>query len=262
MHDCPVFWMRAATPVFTAPARSALGITIKGSLPPNSRTLFLICRAAALATSLPARSLPVRVTAFTRTSSITERTCSVSINNVWKTPTGNPARRKTSSIASADCDTKDLPEGKIPRHERQHRTDRFVANKVMRRFRFDLLFDKEPFRVLRVKPATAGAFRNLRFRRGQQLPHFERHDSRQPRLVRFEQIRGGVQPIRPLRERRFSIRSKSLLGRPEFFFQLVAINRRKFFERFAGRRIGGGDHGGSCAPRTMRKLIAENFRSD
>jgi len=45
-------------------------ITMNASLPPNSSTLFLISRAAALATAAPAFSLPVTVTAFTRASTI------------------------------------------------------------------------------------------------------------------------------------------------------------------------------------------------
>jgi hypothetical protein len=86
MHDWPVLIIRARTAVSSAVLKSALGITIKASLPPSSSTLFLICRAAALATSPPARSLPVSVTALTRGSSITRRTSSVSISSVWNVP--------------------------------------------------------------------------------------------------------------------------------------------------------------------------------
>jgi len=58
------------TAVLNADSKSALGITMNASLPPNSSTLFLISRAAALATAAPAFSLPVTVTAFTRASTI------------------------------------------------------------------------------------------------------------------------------------------------------------------------------------------------
>ena len=107
MQDWPLFTIRAFTAVAIAAGRSASGMTMNGSLPPSSSTVFLITLPAADATWLPAVLLPVRVTAATRGSSITERTCSVSIRSVWKTPSGNPARRKMSSIASAHWGTLD-----------------------------------------------------------------------------------------------------------------------------------------------------------
>ena len=63
MHDWPLLTTRAFTAVSIAAARSALGITMNGSLPPSSSTVFLICRPAAAATLRPACSLPVSVTA-------------------------------------------------------------------------------------------------------------------------------------------------------------------------------------------------------
>ena len=73
MHDCPLFTMRAFTAVETASARFADGITMNGSLPPSSRTAFLIFFAA-IATLAPAGSLPVSVTALMRSSTITRST--------------------------------------------------------------------------------------------------------------------------------------------------------------------------------------------
>ena len=58
------------TAVFTAASRSALGMTMNGSLPPSSSTVFLIARPAAAATLLPAPSLPVSVAAATRSSAM------------------------------------------------------------------------------------------------------------------------------------------------------------------------------------------------
>ena len=105
MQDWPLLIVRALTAVRTAASRSALGITTNGSLPPSSSTLFLMTLPAALATWLPALVLPVSVTAATRGSSMTRFTWSVSISSVWKQPSGNPARRKMSSIASAHWGT-------------------------------------------------------------------------------------------------------------------------------------------------------------
>ncbi len=68
MHDWPLLIVRDFTAVATARCRSADGMTMNGSLPPSSSTLFFSARPARLATSRPARSLPVSVTALTRAS--------------------------------------------------------------------------------------------------------------------------------------------------------------------------------------------------
>ena len=60
-----------------------------------------MARPAAAATSRPAPSLPVRVTAATRGSSTSRPTRSAPTSSAWKTPSGKPAIRKTSSIAWA-----------------------------------------------------------------------------------------------------------------------------------------------------------------
>ena len=107
MHDCPLLTTRALTAVSIAADMSALGITMNGSLPPSSRTVFLICRPAAAAMWRPACSLPVSDTAATRGSSRTRCTWPGGISRVWKAPSGKPARRMMSSIASAHCGTFD-----------------------------------------------------------------------------------------------------------------------------------------------------------
>jgi hypothetical protein len=65
----------------------------------------LISFAAVDATAAPAASLPVRVAATTRSSWRMRATRAEPTSRVWKQPSGNPASRKTSSIASADCGT-------------------------------------------------------------------------------------------------------------------------------------------------------------
>ena len=105
MQDCPLLKTRAFTAVATAASRLALGITMNGSLPPNSSTTFLILFAAPIPTSTPAPSLPVSVAAATRGSPKTRSTFCDPISNVWNTPSGNPAFRKSSSMSKADCGT-------------------------------------------------------------------------------------------------------------------------------------------------------------
>ena len=82
-------------------------MTTKGSLPPSSRTVFLSSRPAWPATAMPARSLPVSVTATMRGSAMSPATGADSINAVAKSPSGKPATRKVFSMASAQRGTFD-----------------------------------------------------------------------------------------------------------------------------------------------------------
>ena len=90
MQDCPLLNIRAFTAVAAATSRFALGITIKGSLPPSSSTTFLILFAAPIPTSIPAPSLPVNVAAITRGSPRILSTFSEPTRSVWKAPSGKP----------------------------------------------------------------------------------------------------------------------------------------------------------------------------
>ena len=101
MQLWPLFCMRAVTPTSTALAMSAEGMTMKGSEPPSSSTVFLISEPAVDATAEPAPSLPVRVAARTRLSLRIPSTLEEEIRRVWKTPCGASASRKMRSISSA-----------------------------------------------------------------------------------------------------------------------------------------------------------------
>ena len=105
MHDCPLFCTRAVTAVRTVDSMSADGRTMNGSEPPSSSTLFFSAPPAAEPTEMPARSLPVRVTAAIRGSSISAATSLDSTNKLVNTPSGRPARRNRSSMARAVCGT-------------------------------------------------------------------------------------------------------------------------------------------------------------
>ncbi len=107
MQDCPLFSSREVTALPTASPRSAEGITMNASLPPSSSTLVLTVRPAVPPTCRPAASLPVIVTARTRSSSMIFSTAADPTSRVWNTPSGKPARRSTSSMASATCGTFD-----------------------------------------------------------------------------------------------------------------------------------------------------------
>jgi len=97
----PLLMVRAVTAVLMASGRSALGITMKGSLPPSSMTAGLMAAPAVPATLRPAPSEPVSDTAFTRSSFRIASTPLLPMRSVWNTPCGNPASVITLSMASA-----------------------------------------------------------------------------------------------------------------------------------------------------------------
>src|SRR5439155_204102 len=97
--------IRAAAAVLAARGRSASSRTMNGSLPPSSSTVFLSSRPARSATWLPARSLPVSVTARMRASAMSAGTAAGPTSTVPNRPSGRPAARKTPSISSAQCGT-------------------------------------------------------------------------------------------------------------------------------------------------------------
>lgn len=97
MQPWPLFWQRAVTATSAACSRSAEGMTMNGSLPPSSSTVFFKAFPATVATDWPAALLPVSVTAVTRSPRSTRSTAPDPISNVWKTWSGKPALTKTSS---------------------------------------------------------------------------------------------------------------------------------------------------------------------
>ena len=65
MQDWPLLMVRARTAVSRPRRNPRDGMTMNGSLPPSSSTVFLMCAPAVGGDRLPAGSLPVSVTAAT-----------------------------------------------------------------------------------------------------------------------------------------------------------------------------------------------------
>ena len=105
MQLWPLLISRASAAARAAASTSASANTMKGSLPPSSRTVFFSMRPACSATAMPARSLPVSVAATMRGSAMISFTPAGFVSTVWKSPSGKPARRKTCSISSAQRGT-------------------------------------------------------------------------------------------------------------------------------------------------------------
>ena len=99
-------------------------------------------------------------------------------------------------------ETEHLPEGKIPRHDREHGADWLVTHITAPRVGRNALIGEKALGVLRVESATADAFRYLLDSCAQELSHFERDDPREPFFFLLEQLGGGEHPLRALGERR------------------------------------------------------------
>ena len=148
MQDCPLLIVRALTAVAAAFAMSALGMTMNGSLPPSSSTVFLSARPARAATSCAgAFAAGQRHRADAR---IVEERRHVGRTNqerlehaVGKAGAaedvldGERALRHVRRVLEeADVaghqrrrgEAEHLPEREVPRHDREHDAERLVAD--------------------------------------------------------------------------------------------------------------------------------------
>ena len=105
MQLCPPLIKRLFLHTSAAISRSASSSMIYGSLPPSSSTVFFKHSAAVLATFLPAGSLPVRVTAFTKGWRINSSTSPDLMCRLVNSPFGKPLLSKISSMAAAQPGT-------------------------------------------------------------------------------------------------------------------------------------------------------------
>src|ERR1051326_3461067 len=105
--DAMQLWPQFIDLPLTAPSDalsiSASAHTIKGSLPPNSSTVFFTCDVALCATFAPTGTLPVNVTALTSLESMSDSAILESPTNVWNTPSGSPTLSKAFSISIPHC---------------------------------------------------------------------------------------------------------------------------------------------------------------
>ena len=89
MQDWPLLRQRAKAATSAAFGRLADGMTMNGSLPPNSSTTFLISLPAMDATERPAGVDPVSVAATTRSSRRMGSTRLELTSSVWNVPGGS-----------------------------------------------------------------------------------------------------------------------------------------------------------------------------
>ena len=133
--------------------------------------------------------------------------------------------------------SEDLPERKIPRHDSEDRAERLVVNIAAGRVRLCRLVFKEPLCIIGIKPTAARTFLNLFQGRTEQLSHFECDDFGEPVLFQQQQLSRGRHEFGALAKGSSPIFPGRVLGALQAFLDFGIVERRKFLQLFAGRRI-------------------------
>ena len=189
MQLCPLFCTRAVTAVCAAFSMSADGITTNGSLPPSSSTTGFSSSPAMRPIERPAGVLPVSVAARdARVAQDRVRPTAAPMSNVWNAPSGNPAaaerlldqqrglRHVRRVLQQPDVarhqrgrgEPDHLPQREVPRHHREHRSERLVAHVRAGRAdrgRVGRFVGEHRLRVLGVEAAPLRALHHLGARR-------------------------------------------------------------------------------------------------
>ena len=191
MQDWPLLMQRACTAAATTVSSEAEGMTMKGSLPPSSRTDFLMSHPAWAAMARPADSLPVTVTAATRSSASTISTWRASMRSVWKTAAGKAGAAdqgldgeralgdvggvlEQADVAGHESGrekTEDLPEGEVPGHDGEDDAERVPADEGVEGRCVERLRRKDAGGVFGVVAAGGGALGDLGAGLGDGLAH-------------------------------------------------------------------------------------------
>ena len=217
---------------------------MNGSLPPSSNTAFFSCLPARLATAAPAPSLPVKVTARTRGSSINWPTRSPLISNVWKAPGSKPASRgvfQQADVAGHERGCREpnhLPEREIPGHHGQHRAEREIANEAAVGLGLDRLVAQELCGVLRVVAASQRAFFGFGDGGFQRLAHLLSHHLAVGALISLQDLGDLAHALRALREAKPALRLEGAQCMVEPALELGVCG---FFERSPRLAAGGID---------------------
>ena len=171
----PALTARAATAT-RRPVDLAEGMTMKGSLPPSSRTDFLMSHPARAATGAAADSLPVTWTAAMRASASTTATCSGPDEQRLEAPAGKTGAAEADlngeralrhvggvleqaalpAIRAAEK-AEDLPEGEVPGHDGEDDAERSPAEGGVERRCVDGFRREDAGGVFGVEAAGGGA---------------------------------------------------------------------------------------------------------
>ncbi len=120
---------------------------------------------------------------------------------IWGTLEACFNRPVLPAIRSGAQKAEYLPERKIPRHHRQHRADRPIANEAGAHARGDGLVGQQSFAILNVITATARALDRFVDGRFQRLAHFESHEPPEFVLLSFQNLSGAGHPASAIPKR-------------------------------------------------------------
>ena len=258
MQLWPLFWTRAHTPISTARSRSAEGMTMNGSAPPSSSTVFLMALPAIAATERPAPSLPVKVAAATRSSSriacdavpADEQGLEDALGKAGPTSRLLDVERGLGHVGGvlqqsdvADHEGRgrepdDLPEREVPGHDGQHRADRLVLDvrALLGGRARDRLVGEHRGGVLCVVAQHAHTLGHLVAGLDDRLSHLEGHHLGDGDLVAF--ITSAMARTSSAARRSSSGgRTKGAVGKGEPPFDLRLVVGLEGLQSFARRRV-------------------------
>ena len=233
---------------------------MKGSLPPSSRTTFLMAAPAWAPTARPAPTLPVRVTALTRRSAmmsghlvgadqqrlehagrgagpaeqvLEEQGRPGDVGRVLEEPdvAGHQGRGREPGH---------LPQRVVPRHDGQHRPQRLVGDEAQRGVHQHPPVGEEALPVLGEPAEAGGALGHLPLGLGERLPHLGGDDVGDVGQLALQQLGHRHQQSGPLLEGG----GRPLGGRPlrqvEAAIHLGGVEGLERLDELAGGGVGGG----------------------
>ena len=257
MQLWPLLTSRASAAAFAAASRSASASTMNGSQPPSSSTVFLSARPACAATALPARSLPVSVTATMRGSAISAATgreldqgCGEEALREARVAEDRLDRQRAprhvrgvledAGVAGHQRrrgEAEHLPEGEVPRHDREHDAERIEADVARRASVSRGCVGEEALRVLGVVVAGPGALLDLGLGLDDRLAHLEGHGDGVGGQVFSQEARDLAHAVGPGRKRHRPPLDEGGVRARHDALEVLGRGRRERLEGLAGSGI-------------------------
>ena len=137
--------------------------------------------------------------------------------------------------------SKYLPERKIPRHNREDRAERLIADVAPGGIRLGYFIFQKSLAVLGVKSTGARAFFDFFKGSTKQLSHFQRDDPGEFVLLGMQQRRHSHHELRPLRKPLPAVTQKRAVGAAQSLLDFRIVEGRKILQFLAYRRVDRRD---------------------
>ena len=134
-----------------------------------------------------------------------------------------------------------LPARVVPRHDRQHRPQRLIAQITPSRAGGNLFIGQEPLGVFGIIAAGPGGFDNLVDRRLDRFAHLQGHQPAQALLFRLQNLGCTQHPLGAIRKACLPVGSEGFRSQIQLRRQFLVTESRKSLQHFSGCRIHACD---------------------